>query len=226
MEILKICCDASVRYIYDRCFTCSGAISINTGQTKYEILPDSTNNRGELWGVYLGCRLALEEKNMFPGRFERINIYSDSQFVIYGLTRWIHAWIKSLDRSPNGIFLSSTGKPVANQNMFLMIITFCWINRLEMHFYNQKGHVNIHDRESLADANDQFYTANKHYLSPKELIELSNYNNYIDETTRDILRRVDPKRYPVVYHNPEAIELCHYILPPDFRQYVRKGSED
>ena len=225
METLKICCDASVRYIGNRCFTCSGAVSINTGVTKYEILADSTNNRGELWAVYLGCRMALEERNRWPGRFERINVYSDSKLVIVGLTQWIHQWLKTAQKTTGGKYFNSSGKLVANQNMYQMIITFCCINQLEVHFYNQKGHVNVNSRESLEEANDQFFSVNRYWLDPQELILISNYNNYIDQTTRDRLRDINPNSFPVAYHNPDAVEPCHYVIPPNFRLYIHKGSE-
>ena len=223
MQILKICCDASQKTIAGRIFTCSGAISINSKQTKYEILSDSTNNRGELMAVYLACRLAYEESQC--QKYDRINVYSDSQFVIYGLTRWMPAWIKSMETNIHHIMMGSSGGAVANQNMFLMILTYLWLNRLTIHFYNQKGHVNINKRESLEDANKQFYMANGFYLKPDELIELSNFNNFIDKATRDLLDLVDPNQYPIVYHSPGTVSPCRYIVPEDYMLYVRKGSE-
>lgn len=225
METLKICCDASQRTIDGRIFTCSGAICLNTKSSKYEILADSTNNRGELWAVYLACRLALEERDKEPYRYSRINIYSDSQFVIYGLTRWMRGWIHSMQFTPDGMMVNSSNQPVANQNMFLMIITFLWLNKLRVNFYNQKGHVNTTSRSSLNDANKQFYTANGYYLKPNELIELSDYNNLVDRTTRSLLGRVDPNQYPIIYHSPENVQMCRYIVPEDYEVYIRQGSE-
>ena len=122
-EILEICTDASMRTFLDsgRVFTCSGAICINNMQERYTVTADSTNNRGELLGVYIGVKLAEEMLLREPGRYSRVNLYSDSQFSIFGLTKWIYGWIKTIDN--NGVMYGSNKEPVKNQDLFAMIFS-------------------------------------------------------------------------------------------------------
>lgn len=221
METLEICCDASLKTFTDvgRVFTCSGAICINTCEETYTISQDSTNNRGELLAIYIGIKLAESTLYKYPGRFGRINLYSDSQFGILGLRDWMKTWITTEDE--NGIIYGSNRKPVKNQNMFKMIITYCTTRNLVVHFYNQKGHVNVNSPKDLSAANRQFFTANGFYLKPEDIFKISFYNDIIDKNSRNMLEGINPNDYHIFNYNENNKEICRYIIPRDFKRYIK-----
>jgi ribonuclease HI len=222
--ILEICTDASIRKFQNgRTFGCSGAIEMNSLETEYLISPDSTNNRSELLAVYLGCKLANRLVAKYGiNNIEDIILYSDSQFSIFGLTRWLDDWIKSslLD----GIMYSSTGKPVSHQELFKMILVYLKMNHLKIHMRHQLGHVNINSEEALAKANELFKTSNGYMLKPEDIYKISYYNNLIDKSTRDQLRQMtieDVDLYPKMnYDSANLNRMCYYIIPTDYKYYV------
>ena len=219
-DILEICCDASLKNFkeVDRIFTCSGAICINTAEEQYVISQDSTNNRGELLAIYLGIKLAENTLYTYPGRFERINLYSDSQFGILGIRDWMKKWVKTEDC--NGVLYGTNNKPVKNQDLFKMIITYCYIKGLVVHFYNQKGHVNLNSSKDLAVANRQFYDANGFYLKPEDIFKISFYNDIVDKNSRKTLEGVNPNDYPILNYT-EGDEIFRYIIPPNYTQFIK-----
>lgn len=227
MEVMKqvnleICCDASLKKFNsrgNRVFTCSGAICINTGEETYAISQDSTNNRGELLAIYLGIKLAESTISKYPNMYNKISIYSDSQFGILGIRDWMVNWVRNQD--DNGVLYGSNNKPVKNQNMFKMIITYCVTRNLVVHFYNQKGHVNVNSQRDLALANRQFYDANGYYLKPEDIFKISFYNDIVDKNSRNMLDGINPDTYPVFNYNDNNDTMCRYIIPSNFKDYIK-----
>ena len=219
-NVLEICTDASLKtFANGRIFTCSGAISINSTQERYIVTQDSTNNRGELLGVYLGIKLAEEELINNPNKYTKVNLYSDSQFAIFGLRDWMKNWIRTTDAQ--GVIYGSSHKPVKNQELFMMIITYCVTHNLIIHFYNQKGHVNVNSSKNLAAANKQFKNANGYWLKPEDIFKISFYNDIVDKNSRNILESINPDDYPIRHYNSEGINMCRYVLPNNFKDYIR-----
>ena len=221
MRKLEICCDASQKTFHNptRTFTCAGAISLDTNNIRYRVLPDSTNNQGELLGVYLACELALLEKATHPMEYEdEVNVYCDSQVAVFGLTQWIDKWLRS--QKVCGVMLGYNSKEVVNANMYQMIITFCVTNNLNINLMNQKGHVKIGNRVSLAQANAQFYKANGFHLTVAKLIQISQYNNTIDQFTRKQLDTIDVNSYPVAYHSSDGLQMIRYKIPDNYKNYI------
>jgi len=216
-NILEICTDASLKTFPDgRVFTCSGAVSINSSKERYIITSDSTNNRGELLAIYLGIKLAEEEYLQNP-TYKAIKLYSDSQFAIFGLRDWMVSWINTIDS--NGVIYGSNGKPVKNQELFMMIITYCVTHNLRINFYNQKGHVNTNSSKQLANANEQFNHANGFFLKPEDIFKISFYNDIVDKNSRNILDKVNPNMYPIMNHS-EGVEMCRYVIPTNFKDFI------
>lgn len=221
--ILEICADASTKtYSNKRVFGCSGVIEINSMQEEYLISPDSTNNRSELLAVYLGCKLAKKLVEQYgKENIEDIILYSDSQFSIFGLTRWMDDWI--LSSANDGIMYSSSGKAVSHQELFKMIIIYLMSNHLKIHMRHQLGHVNINSEYMLAKANRLFKTSNGYFLKPEDIYKISYYNNYIDMSTRNklndmTLREVD--MYPRMNYDSNMASMCNYIIPKDYKYYI------
>lgn len=88
---------------------CDGACSGNPGKGGWAAMirrgskeitvcgsnPDSTNNRMELTAAISGIEM------LTPG--EAAILYSDSQYVVNGITKWIHGWKKNCWANKDGI---------------------------------------------------------------------------------------------------------------------------
>ena len=210
MEPLEICVDASLKEIDGRKFGCSGAYCINNNMESYMISPDTTNNRSELLAIYIGIKLAEKIFKQQVGMYSNIIIYSDSQFGVYGLTKWIHNWIGSQDR--NGVFFGSNNKPVMNQELFKAIY---------VKLYHQQGHVKYTSTKSLNNANKVFYNSNGFYLKPEDIYKISYYNDLIDNKSRNKLNYVRSEDYPFIDYHPNINDnRIGYKIPPKFYQYI------
>lgn len=208
---LEIFCDASIkRFNNGRVFGCSGALCSTTRDSRYIINPDSTNNKSELLAVFIGLQMArdiiLYNNIINP----EVYIYSDSQFTIFGLTRWINGWIRTIQ---NNIIYGSNKEPVKNQELFAMILRFLIENNMPVKFLHQKGHINYNKSSELIKANEVFKTSNGYYLSPEEIYKISYYNDIVDKTSRSKLD-VDPNNF-IERHGKQMVEL----IIPTYKEY-------
>ena len=216
MAVMEIYTDASMRTLDDgRVFGCSGALCANTGQAKYTINPDSTNNKSELLAVFLGVQLAHQIMMENPGVYESIDLYSDSQFSIFGLTRWMPGWLKTKDA--NGIIYGSNRRPVKNQELFAMILTYMVNNNLRIRFLHMAGHIRMTSLKRLGVANYVFNKSNGFCLRPDEVFKISYYNDIVDRTSRSKLYSINPSNFPTRLSGEESIK---YEFPPNFRKFV------
>ena len=90
----------------------------------------TTNNRMELMAAIEGLK-ALK-------RPCRVTLSTDSRYVMDGLTRWIHGWLK------NG-WRTSDKKPVKNADLWLALIEAAKPHRVEWKWV--KGHAGHPDNE-------------------------------------------------------------------------------
>lgn len=219
--ILEIYTDASIRTFNNgRVFGCAGALCPRTGESKYTILPDSTNNKAELIGIYNGILLAHNAVLREPEMYNQIDLYSDSQFGIFGLTKWIYGWVRTMDI--NGIIYGSNKQPVKNQELFLMILSYLSTNNLRINFYHQAGHVRYTSQKMLEKANRVFKTSNGFSLLPEDIYKISYYNDIVDRTSRDKLQNINPDNFAINNINECPVR---YVLPKNFRQYIsNKGG--
>lgn len=224
-DTLEVCVDASLRKFEDgRIFTCSGALSINSKDEHYIITPDSTNNRGELLAIYLGIRLLEKESLANPGMYKHLALYSDSTFCIYGLTRWMDGWLRNTDNQ--GVMYGTNRLPVKNQELFAMIITYACVHKLVIHFYHQKGHVNQNSEAQLVRGNEIFFRSNGFYLAPEDIFKVSFYNNIVDQNSRLILAGTDESKYPpFVYPNHSDIQMTRYVIPDNYKEFIKGGNK-
>lgn len=102
--------------------------------------PDTTNNRMEMTAVIEGLR-ALKQPC-------RVELYSDSKYVIDGITQWIHAWQK------RG-WITADKKPVKNADLWRELLAACaphrigwnWVRGHDGHAENERA-----DRLAVAEA--------------------------------------------------------------------------
>ena len=216
---LEIVTDASIRTFNDvkRTFGCAGALCINTGEQDYMISQDTTNNRSELIGVFLGVRMANNMVKMNPGVFDEVVIYSDSKLAVYGLTQWMDDWVAHMDS--NGVLYGSNGKPVKNQELYISILTYLVDNNLAVKFRHCAGHMAL-TYVKLEQANKVFEESNGYSLRPEDIYKVVYYNDVIDRSTRDKLKDVNPNRYPVLNTSNNYDVMSKFVFPMDYKQYV------
>ncbi len=90
----------------------------------------TTNNRMELTGALAGLRHVV--------RPSRIRVVSDSQYLVRGMTEWIHGWLKRKWRRPDR-------KPVLNRDLWEALlreterhqVTWEWIRGHAGHAENE-----------------------------------------------------------------------------------------
>lgn len=182
---LNIFTDASVKEISKgRYISCAGCVCVITkedGNTdiieqQYSVIDNATNNKGELCAVYMGVMLAIK----YRYQFNRINIISDSQFSIFGLTKWIYNW---RDNIKNNNYISNSSKSeVSNQDLFKLIINTIILYNLKICLYHQKGHSNTNDK--MKKARQVFFTSNGIKLDDFELKSICYYNDIVDKYTK------------------------------------------
>ena len=101
----------------------------------------TTNNRMELMAVIAGLK-ALK-------RSVAVDVYSDSKYVIDGIERYMHNWIKKGWRT-------STGKPVKNKDLWESLSALVGQHEVAWHWV--KGHSGHPENEKVDQlAQDQAY---------------------------------------------------------------------
>lgn len=194
-NVINIFTDASVlNNNTGETISCSGAVMVMNNEDvsdirhSVQVLRDSTNNHGEIMAINLGIDFAIDitnysRENNLP--IPEINLFSDSKISVCGLRQWIFNWINC---STKGVMFSSSGKPVANQDIYKSIVYKIVINNINLNLYHQKGHVNERKEKSVINAQRVFNESNGTRVDNLDLIRrLSHYNNMIDQLTRDYL---------------------------------------
>jgi ribonuclease HI len=92
---------------------------------------NTTNNRMELTAIIR----ALDET---PGKSEEIDIFTDSTYVIRGITQWIWGWKKKG-------WVSLEGKEVANQDLWKTLDRQVQVRKVSWHYV--RGHSGIPGNE-------------------------------------------------------------------------------
>lgn len=211
---VEIFCDASIKhYNNNRTFGCAGALSPILKLEKYEIVPDTTNNKSEITALYLAVQMAKEIRDHHK-EYDDIVIYSDSKLAVFGLKHWMDMWLQT---RVDGVMYNTSGKPVANQDLYLRIIRFLVENNLKIKLRHQKGHVKVLKEHSMNVARQVFYESNDINIGNYDLSRICFYNNKIDELTRNKLETINPNNYPII---PEGIAMITYVPPANYLDYI------
>lgn len=205
---INIFTDASVKETNGYYVSCPGAVVTNVFNGKSFICDqqaylsyDSSNNSGEIQAVRLGIYFAKLYRNKKP----IINLFSDSNTCISGLTEWIDSWIYR--KNKQGLFVNSSNKEVANQDVFKNIIDDIISNNLTINLYHQKGHVNINNYKEVQHAIEVFKKINNIIPSTQLIKEISKYNDYVDKMTKNFITtnldetKIGKKTKTIVYRD-------------------------
>lgn len=179
--VYDIFCDASVGPTLRT--ACPGALCIvrgeKTGSFDANIQHDGTNNSGELGAVYMAVSkaAAIQSTSEEPILF---NIFSDSMLAIKGVREWLYKWFENMNGT---VIRKESGEPVMNQGYIKLIFNTIIINRLNIRFYHQKGHVN---KRNIHKVRGMFLSQNGISLDELGLTDvfISECNNIVDQRTR------------------------------------------
>ena len=94
----------------------------------------TTNNRMELTA-------AIEALKLLPTQ-EKVEIYTDSQYVKHGITEWLPGWVRRGWRN-------SQGQPVKNQDLWQALVQQTMRHKIDWHWV--KGHSG-HRENEIVDA--------------------------------------------------------------------------
>jgi ribonuclease HI len=103
------------------------AILIDGSGERVEIsgaTPQTTNNRMELMGVIEGLKLLVNPAV--------VDVYSDSRYVVQGMSEWIHDWIRRGWRT-------AAKKPVLNDDLWKELLALTKRQK-EVRFHWVAGH--------------------------------------------------------------------------------------
>jgi ribonuclease HI len=101
-------------------------VILRMGKAEKEISgsdPATTNNRMEMTGAIRGLNALIEPC--------RVTLYTDSRYVIDGITKWVHGWQKKG-------WINASKQPVRNADLWHELIEA--INRHEIDWQWVRGH--------------------------------------------------------------------------------------
>lgn len=184
---LNVFTDASVKQVGNHEYFTSYGARLMLGYkslTMSAYTSPGTNNFGEASAIRLGVIMALNTLKFleFIPVF-RVNLFSDSKINLFGLRDWIYSWLYKQDS--NGVLISSSGTPVANQNILMDTATMILNNNLRICLYHQAGH--CINEKTMLKGKEVFFNSNRINLSNPELLYICENNNAIDKFTRDQL---------------------------------------
>ena len=153
------------------------------------ILYNSTNNEGELYAILMGIKALLSYSYM--DKF--LNLFSDSRISIEGLRSWCINWCKNQDE--NGILYGTNGKEVANQQIIKYIIHMIYYSKIHMQLFCQLGHINPVKVQDMTKSIAYFLNCNGVKISDDIAVQISGFNNIVDENTRNMLTHAIKKNH-------------------------------
>lgn len=168
--------------------SCSGAITVNRKTNEivnkiYLLIPNSTNNNGEIAAVWLGVNSAINLKHTNNNPY-LVNLLSDSQISLFGVRTWILNWIRNVK---GGQLCTSSGA-VSNQEWFVDIYRAITMHGIKLKFFHIKGHV-VDTSRSMFEADRMFRTSNK--ISARDvgmsIQNIAYYNNMVDAESRNAI---------------------------------------
>ena len=201
-KTLNIFTDASMRTFKNEIIGAPGYVAVIGDTMVYEdirILRESTNSESELYAIYMAIQYALLNRD----KVQVINIFSDSQFAIYGLREWIFNWVNNIR---NDRLYNSSKKEVAHQTIFMSIIYTILQYNLQISFYHNRGHF-------TETKIDEFRKLFRKHNFLNDDIDLNTArkimicNNYIDGITRS-------KLYST-YNLPDKLQIPDYLARND-----------
>ena len=194
-DTINVFCDASVRKngkFYD---ACAGSVAIcgnDIISEDFRIISGGTSVKGEINAVKQGIFLGIYLK----GNSDRkINLFSDSQLAIYGIRDRILGW-----KCTNGELYGYAEHPISYYEAFVEMLQYIVSKDVKINFYHQKGHVKMHNKDSMEYAIKTFSASNSVRENiPYDFIRyISSWNDYVDRKSRSELFQFDTYRNKII----------------------------
>lgn len=220
-QTCNIFCDGSIHKVImsGETIGCPGCVVVLTDEFGNEqivdyksyIMRDCTNNTTENRSLLLAIYRAID----FYRMGYKINIFGDSQYCFFSVTKWIFNWINCMC---NGHMYNSSGNIIENEQFIIELICAIYYNNLYVNFYHQKGHVTS-TKASQRKARECFCKSNGIRIVDPFLIErLSYYNDIVDVKTKEDL---DIFMHSQDYHKFSSMG---YTIPANF--YIDTNTID
>jgi ribonuclease HI len=100
---------------------------------------EPTNQRAELYAIYKGIKKVTHNIN-----FDKLDIYTDSEYSIKSLTEWIHKW-------KDNKWKNAAGKDVMNQDIIKKIDKYLQKYKGNIFFHHVYSHTGKQDFNSLCN---------------------------------------------------------------------------
>lgn len=111
----------------------------------------------------------------------KASVYTDSMLYYKSLTEWIYVWIKT---AKDGVFYSSSGKPVANQEEIK--VAFEFLQNLHEYGTVKLFHINSHvAKKNVKKLKEKFEKFNKCSISDLEFLFIYAQNAKCDEMVKE-----------------------------------------
>lgn len=175
-------------------------------------LDKATNNLSEAMAILYGVMYGLSQRH----NFNRINLFSDSQWCIFSMTKWMHGWVHSVDE--NYTMYTTTG-PVKNQEVFEQIMTLVVRESFPIKLFHVKGHAKFMTEK----ARNTFIVSNSikptmagadGIFKSNEVINwISECNDIVDNATRSWLTIGDPSSYDFYIPEGSGITMRLKLTP-------------
>lgn len=222
-DILNIYCDASMTEIDGTSYGCPGAIAVwydgnNTAQIIQDtslVLFDSTNNQSEIYAILLAVSIAITYRKKYSG----IRIISDSRISVEGLRSWIYSWVQN---AKDGVLMSSSGLPVANQQLFLYTFYSIYYSLPRCSICHIDGHRRSYNDADVIKTMSNFCKTNKVNIDKETIRSHIDYNNMVDQMTRKCLDKNVIFTRPM--SNVNGIQLINVIPTPEELEIYKRAT--
>lgn len=210
---VNIFTDASLRSINGVTSVCPG-YSLYIGdiliEQNYDILHNTTINRGELYAIMMGITAAARYQN-----YEKIRLYSDSQTSIFAIRDRIFNWVPT---EIDGALFGKDGRPISNIDYIMSIIYYILQCELHIEFYHVKGHMKINDYNDLQKAKHVFATSNRinDHIDDQFIRQVVMGNDQVDRYTGMMLNM---HIQDMIYRNKNKSLISIGYAPFDTEQY-------
>jgi ribonuclease HI len=210
MSIINIFTDGSSLIRHNKYESSSGSIILIDGISVIELgmyHENGTNSIGEIYAIVQALDRLTYIINQNPQLHDsEINIYSDSEYVINSINKWIYGWMK---QGFNNFWYGASGKPVMYQNIFKYIYsTYISKDRdkligNQIKFYHMRGHVN--EKVKIDTAYNSFNSKNSCSISLEEFKYLVSKNHDVDKLCESV--RLGKLLYYEKVYNQELYKI-------------------
>lgn len=199
----------------------------------HRVLYNVTSNYSEMYAILMAIKYILFIKsNIFNYPIPRINIFSDSEIIIFGLRKWVFSWVnKKKCRSDSFMSEKKTTKEQLSLGMdlFKFVITSIVDNDIHLNLYHTLSHKRYNNAMDLQKIITKFRINNKIKINATDASYLAYYNSFVDNMTRKNLLSITED--PMFETTKDLYKMNNSIISNDlcndticrYRNMINKG---